>query len=395
MELKVWVEGVVRVVCGLSLNTPCQDVVIALAQSIGQTGRYILISKLRGNERHLVADDCPLQHLAQLGQLAAEVQFILRRTGPSLSEGQDTPSSKRRLPLLIPSEPEPIKHKLPQKALTFNLGPSTIARRTKPNGAWSPSPRASPEPQTSPVSFLELPPSSVKALSSHSYKEDVFKQILQQQRRLEDLEIQLQALERESDSWEQKISSAVVPSQSLNLPELLEELEQQLRQNEEELRLGERLEEQFQAEMERERDMHKRLQQIHSSMEDQSYEMRELQTRSAHLGKDLQLRAHRQSPQPGTPLPEEALRSLNQELHNRLQLGEELDATVSKTERALQSAEKRVKDRRETLEDLNKELRQCNLQQFIQQTGSGAPYTDQMNSLTIGEVYLSNAGIME
>lgn len=30
------VEGVVRVVCGLSLNTSCQDVVIALAQSTGR-----------------------------------------------------------------------------------------------------------------------------------------------------------------------------------------------------------------------------------------------------------------------------------------------------------------------------------------------------------------------
>uniref|UniRef100_A0A665V182 Ras-associating domain-containing protein n=1 Tax=Echeneis naucrates TaxID=173247 RepID=A0A665V182_ECHNA len=90
MELKVWVEGVVRVVCGVSLDTSCQDVVIALAQAIGQTGRYILILKLRGNETHLVAEDCPLQHLAQLGQLALEVQFILRRTGPSLSEGQNT-----------------------------------------------------------------------------------------------------------------------------------------------------------------------------------------------------------------------------------------------------------------------------------------------------------------
>lgn len=35
MELKVWVEGVVRVVCGLSLETSCQDVVITLAQAIG------------------------------------------------------------------------------------------------------------------------------------------------------------------------------------------------------------------------------------------------------------------------------------------------------------------------------------------------------------------------
>lgn len=35
MELKVWVDGVARVVCGLSVNTPCKDVVIALAQAIG------------------------------------------------------------------------------------------------------------------------------------------------------------------------------------------------------------------------------------------------------------------------------------------------------------------------------------------------------------------------
>lgn len=35
MELKVWVEGVLRVVCGLSLSTSCQDVVITLAQAIG------------------------------------------------------------------------------------------------------------------------------------------------------------------------------------------------------------------------------------------------------------------------------------------------------------------------------------------------------------------------
>lgn len=37
MELKVWVEGVVRVMCGLSLETSCQDVVVALAQAIVQS----------------------------------------------------------------------------------------------------------------------------------------------------------------------------------------------------------------------------------------------------------------------------------------------------------------------------------------------------------------------
>lgn len=41
MELKVWVDGVVRVVCGLSEETSCQDVVIALAQAIGEWNRVV------------------------------------------------------------------------------------------------------------------------------------------------------------------------------------------------------------------------------------------------------------------------------------------------------------------------------------------------------------------
>lgn len=36
----MWVDGVVRVVCGLSEETSCQDVVIALAQAIGMFIRY-------------------------------------------------------------------------------------------------------------------------------------------------------------------------------------------------------------------------------------------------------------------------------------------------------------------------------------------------------------------
>ena len=41
MELKVWVDGVVRVVCGLSYTTSCQDVVIALAQAIGKSAQQV------------------------------------------------------------------------------------------------------------------------------------------------------------------------------------------------------------------------------------------------------------------------------------------------------------------------------------------------------------------
>ncbi|XP_032366344.1 ras association domain-containing protein 8 [Etheostoma spectabile] len=337
MELKVWVEGAVRVVCGLSLKTSCQDVVIALAQAIGQTGRYILIFKLRGTERQLVADDCPLQHLAQLGQLASDVQFILRRTGPSLSDGQDTPKTKRRFPPPQPSEPEPLRHSEPHKALTFNLGPSTHPKRTKPSRAWSPSPRDSPEPRASPVSFLDAV-NPVKAIPSSSSKEEMFRQILQQQNRLRDLEIQLHALERETEVLERK-RSATVPGLTPVPEGELEKLEQRLRQNEADLMYSEQWEEQLQEELDREQEMHRRLHQIQSTVDADGYRIEELHERSEHLQQKIQHRAHRQSSRAGARQAEEARRPLEQELHLRLLQGQELDATLSETQRDHQTME--------------------------------------------------------
>lgn len=40
MELKVWVDGVQRVVCGVTELTTCQEVVVALAQAIGNFNTY-------------------------------------------------------------------------------------------------------------------------------------------------------------------------------------------------------------------------------------------------------------------------------------------------------------------------------------------------------------------
>lgn len=41
MELKVWVDGVQRIVCGVTEVTTCQEVVIALAQAIGKWTRWV------------------------------------------------------------------------------------------------------------------------------------------------------------------------------------------------------------------------------------------------------------------------------------------------------------------------------------------------------------------
>ena len=46
MELKVHIEKSLRVVCGLNEQTTVQDVIIALAHSLKQTGRFYLIEKL-------------------------------------------------------------------------------------------------------------------------------------------------------------------------------------------------------------------------------------------------------------------------------------------------------------------------------------------------------------
>ncbi|XP_075871963.1 ras association domain-containing protein 8-like isoform X2 [Nelusetta ayraudi] len=355
MELKVWVEGVARVVCGVSLATSCQDVVVALARATGRTGRYLLVLKLRGAERHLVADDHPVQLLAWLGQSATDVRFVLQRVGPSLAGG---PAGQELLHR--PGSAEPL--------LLEPVGPhgsSTLPRRTEP--------RATPEPRASPVSALDTcqsarrsssSSSSLSSLSSSSssssYKDELFRRTLQQQRRLQDLEVQLQSLEQEV--WERERSSPGAPGL---VPGQMEELE---------LELTAQWQRQLQAEVDRERDMQRHLQQLRSSMQRRSAQVDELQARSAHLETDLHHLVRTQQ--------DELWRPLKQELQHRLQQAEELEASLAHSQGALQAAELKLQKRRQTVEELNKELRQIQLQHFILQSGAG-------------ELQLSNAGILE
>jgi len=80
MELKVWVEGMQRIVCGVTDNTTCQDVVVALAHATGKTGRFTLIEKWRDNEHMLAPSENPLNALQKWGEYANDVQLILRHS---------------------------------------------------------------------------------------------------------------------------------------------------------------------------------------------------------------------------------------------------------------------------------------------------------------------------
>ncbi|KPP77735.1 ras association domain-containing protein 8-like [Scleropages formosus] len=306
MELKVWVDGVARVVCGLSEETSCQDVVITLAQAIGQTGRYVLVQKLRDRERQLLANERLLDSMTKLGQNASEIQFFLRRVG---SENQEGPVLDKGLALPKQPETENTKRKEIKKSLTFNLGPSstpTIRPKQK-----SKVPRGSEEQRM---------PHHLPTCSVDPSKEELFQQVVQQQVRLQTLEAQLEALEQEVDVWEQVPTLIPEPQED----KLEAKLEAKLKKN-------------LRTEEDQELAMQKRLGELQQMLE--SYE-RKLQDLTAHSGElEIQLEnIRRQSQTPYSGL-EESLGTVKDELQNQLLHGAELEDSLMEVEQAAKSTE--------------------------------------------------------
>ncbi len=88
VELKVYVDGIQRVVCGVNDSTSCQDVIIALAQATGQTGKFKLVERNLNNEkRTLKPQEKPL-HVMSKWDKTNEAYFMLVTVG-------DTPNSSR------------------------------------------------------------------------------------------------------------------------------------------------------------------------------------------------------------------------------------------------------------------------------------------------------------
>ncbi|XP_047453854.1 ras association domain-containing protein 8 [Mugil cephalus] len=83
MEVKVFVDGIPRVVCGVTEETTCQEVVLALAQALSQSGRYTLREKFKDFERCMMPDERLLEMLEKYGEQAREVQLTLLHKGHS------------------------------------------------------------------------------------------------------------------------------------------------------------------------------------------------------------------------------------------------------------------------------------------------------------------------
>jgi Ras association domain-containing protein 7/8 len=127
MELKVWVEGIQRIVCGVTETTTCQDVVFALAHATGKSGRFTLIERWRSNERQLAPNENPLKILMKWGEYSNDVQFILQWNDGSKSQtptskskslsAANTPSSQSSAHITVES---PQKNVETQKSLNFS-----------------------------------------------------------------------------------------------------------------------------------------------------------------------------------------------------------------------------------------------------------------------------------
>lgn len=135
MELKVWVDGIKRVVCGVTDNTTCQDIVIALAQAMGRTGRFTLIEKWRENERPLAPTECPLLVLQKWGEFASEVKLMLYESG---TRRKQKLSEKENDVMKVPDRfthnftpPVKTSEAVIRRSLTFSGG-----RKQEPNNVY-------------------------------------------------------------------------------------------------------------------------------------------------------------------------------------------------------------------------------------------------------------------
>ncbi|XP_038663930.1 ras association domain-containing protein 7b [Scyliorhinus canicula] len=378
MELKVWVDGVQRVVCGVTEETTCQEVVIALAQAIGQTGRYVLIQKLRDNEHQLLANESPLQLLAKCGQYANDVQFLLRRTGSTHSErpvsgnGAQTPESFLSRIALLPGKPtfpELPKRREPKKSLTFTggaLGAPNLALQNK----WRGKNLSGAEGQDK----VSKPPAS---------KEDLFKLILMQQEKLNSVSAQHESFSCQIKSWEKP----GIP----DFEKQLVQLEQAIKRNDEELEEEQFWERELQLEKEREKELQRHLNKLKQSFRENMQKLHEVSSRTALLDREIlqeegeRTRRLKTSQRANHTNTREAIDRVRTEIGTKTQQNQQIQTSIIEVGRTLEEADRRLQAKTQELEELNKDLRQCNLQQFIQQTGSVGMQTKSEEDSTTDE----------
>ncbi|NXA34382.1 RASF8 protein, partial [Eudromia elegans] len=331
----------------------------------GQTGRYVLVQKLRETERQLLPLECPLESLAKCGQFAHDVRFVLRRTGPSVAERPASDGAPHAAPergfarASLPIKPRPgstdvPRCREPRKALTFNLGAvgsgELLAKGRWRQHAWE-------------GGDLEE-----GAGAGAASREELLRTVLWQQEQLLSLGARGDSLETDLRHWERGRGAGAEDELFL--------LEQLVRRNESELGEEEFWQSELRLEKECERERQERVRSLRASLEDYAQRIGALGARTEALQKEIQWemaeRAKRgkESPGPSAAELEDMAAKMRRDLEAKVKQGTQLESSLASVEKALEEAERNLQAQNQELEELNKELRQCNLQQFIQQTGA-------------------------
>ncbi|XP_023121873.1 ras association domain-containing protein 8b [Amphiprion ocellaris] len=381
MELKVWVDGVQRIVCGVTEFTTCQEVVIALAQAIGRTGRYTLIEKWRETERHLAPHENPVVSLNKWGQYASDVQLILQRTGPSVSERPTSDGLARvperclyrqSLPPLAKLRPSgtdrSLKRREPKrKSLTFTGGAKSL------RDIFGKSRDAeAKQPQQRGVSLnLSKVGGGGTASVPGSPARELSRLVQLQRDKLQALESRLLGCEAELRDWEEAGGEA---SEDGNLEEELLLLEQQVRRNDAEMEEEEFWQNELQIEQESERQLRQQLAELQGRVRDCEAKLSEYLAKIQSMEAGLEQGRLQQEAELNQRVNEEEvhaqLEKVRAELEMHSQQTARLESSCRALERSLGQSGKRLQEKEQELEQLTKELRQVNLQQFIQQTGT-------------------------
>ncbi|XP_033997329.1 ras association domain-containing protein 8 isoform X1 [Trematomus bernacchii] len=394
MELKVWVDGVQRVVCGVTEATTCQEVVIALAQAIGRTGRYTLVEKWRDSERHLAPHESPVASLNTWGQYAGDVQLILHRTGPSLTErppsegpplrGPERGLHRQSLPPLAklrhPNDRSLRRREPRRKSLTFTGAPRGLreilsggrmgeaeAKRRLFMGNGGNHNHAGPAMGTASPGLWAC------------RMEDLVRLVGIQRETLNVLVNKLGAYEAELQVWAEGRGGRGGgcigdPDGGGGLIKEILRLEKHLRKNDVEMEEEEFWATELQIELESERQLEERLQELMGRMQGCEVEIEErlAMVQSVEAGlEEERLQRERQETQWVSEAEARAqMLRVKSEMKAQERQAVQLESSCRAVDRSLGQSSKKLQGMQQELEQLTKELRQVNLQQFIKQTGT-------------------------
>ncbi|XP_029951180.1 ras association domain-containing protein 8 [Salarias fasciatus] len=394
MELKVWVDGVQRVVCGVTEVTTCQEVVIALAQAIGRTGRYTLVEKWRDTERHLAPHESPVASLNTWGQYAGDVQLILHRTGPSLTErppsegpplrGPERGLHRQSLPPLAklrhPNDRSLRRREPRRKSLTFTGAPRSL--REILSGGRIGEAEAKRRLLLGNGGNNHHAGHAMGAVSPGLWAcrmEDLVRLVGLQRETLNVLEKKLEAYEAELQAWADGRAGrgggcGGDPGRGGSLIEEILRLETHLRKNEVEMEEEEFWATELQIELESERQLEERLQELRGRLQSCELEIEEklavVQGVEAGLEEEKLQRERQETQWVSEAEARAQVLRVKAELKAQERQAVQLESSCRAVDRSLGQSGKKLQDMQHELEQLTKELRQVNLQQFIKQTGT-------------------------